>query len=247
MKRILAFVLAALMLLSLAACGGETGTTTKAPEAATTKAPAATTKAPEASTTKAPEASTTKAPEGATAAPGGDSAWETKGLPALTAGSATGDIILTSVGQSTDANSISTLLKKGKVDVNYYENPTVTADQVTDKYHVLILAVGGSTKGLGSAGLNEDEEAARVQAVIDKAKSLNYFVIVAHIGGTERRGTLSDKFINLAFPYADAAIVVAAGDEDNLIHNILAPKNVPAAYVNKQSEVRDVLKFLLGK
>jgi len=56
MKKLTALLLAVVMVLSLAACGDNSGTTT-APAAP------ATTKAPEAGTTKAPEAATTEAPQ----------------------------------------------------------------------------------------------------------------------------------------------------------------------------------------
>ena len=84
-------------------------------------------------------------------------------------------------------------------------------------------------------------------AVIEKAKSLGLTIVCMHIGGLDRRGTMSDAFINLAFPSADYAIILKDGDNDDLMKNILAAKNVPTAYITKTTESRDVLAYMLGK
>ena len=136
-------------------------------------------------------------------------------------------------------------LKKLKID--YFDAKVATADQLSSAYPILICVVGGSSKGLGGAGLNEDEEAARVQALLDKAKELGTKVVMIHNGGLDRRGTLSDKFINLAFPYSTYGIVLLDGDTDNLMKDILAKNNVPSAFLNKAGEVQDVLKWMFGK
>ncbi len=165
-------------------------------------------------------------------------------LPAITAGSCQLPAILTSVGQSADVDIVATHCKKIKLDV--YQNNTIKAEELTAKYKTLILAVGGSNKGLGAAGIDADQELARTDALIAKAKELGMTIIAMHVGGADRRGTLSDSFIKPAFAAADIAIIVESGDTDNLMHDILAAKNVPTAYVEKSSAARDVLKSLFG-
>jgi hypothetical protein len=71
-------------------------------------------------------------------------------------------------------------------------------------------------------------------------------IIAMHVGGADRRGTLSDSFIKPAFAAADIAIIVESGDTDNLMHDILAGNNTPTSYVAKSSAARDVLKSLFG-
>lgn len=237
MKKFIAFALAALMLLSLAACGNEPAPTAPA------STPAATTKAPE---TKAPAAETTKAntPD-ETQGSSGDSTWETKGLPAIPAGCLEGRIAITSIGQSADVDAVMNQLKKLKLD--YFEAKVITADQYTANYPILICVVGGSSKGLGGAGLDQDQEEARVKALLDKAKDLGTTIVMIQNAGLDRRGTLSDAFIKLAFPYASYGIVMISGDDDNLMHDLLAVNNVPTAYVEKAGEVQSVLKWMFGK
>ena len=199
-------------------------------EAATTEA--ATTEA--ASTEVAPtEEKTAEAAPAAT----GD-------LPAITAGSCQLPAILTSVGQSADVDIVATHCKKIKLDV--YQNNTIKAEELSDKYKTIILAVGGSNTGLGAAGIDADQELARTDALIAKAKELGMTIIAMHVGGADRRGTLSDSFIKPAFAAADIAIIVESGDTDNLMHDILAGNSTPTAYVAKSSAARDVLKSLFG-
>lgn len=165
-------------------------------------------------------------------------------LPAVTPGSCKLPAILTSVGQSADVDIVATHCKKIKLDV--YQNNTIKAEELTDKYKTLILAVGGSNKGLGAAGIDADQELARTDALIAKAKELGMTIVAMHVGGADRRGTLSDSFIKPAFAAADIAIIVESGDTDNLMHDILAAKKAPTAYVAKSSGARDVLKSLFG-
>jgi len=165
-------------------------------------------------------------------------------LPAITAGSCQLPAILTSVGQSADVDIVATHCKKIKLDV--YQNNTIKAEELSDKYKTIILAVGGSNKGLGAAGIDADQELARTDALIAKAKELGMTIIAMHVGGADRRGTLSDSFIKPAFAAADIAIIVESGDTDNLMHDILAGNNTPTAYVAKSSAARDVLKSLFG-
>ena len=117
-----------------------------------------------------------------------------------------GPILLTSVGQSADVNIVNTLLTKaGVADVRLAVS--VTADEVAN-YKTLVLAIGGSSKGLGAAGSDEKQEVARVVAIIEAAKANDVKILSLHVGGQARRGVLSDLFIPDAVKASDAMIVV---------------------------------------
>ena len=208
-----------------------------APAEAASAAEAEAAPAAEAEAAPAAEAEAAPAAEAAPVAATGD-------LPAITPGSCPLPAILTSVGQSADVDIVATHCKKIKLDV--YQNNTIKAEELSDKYKTIILAVGGSNKGLGAAGIDADQELARADALIAKAKELGITVIAMHVGGADRRGTLSDSFIKPAFAAADIAIIVESGDTDNLMHDILAGNSTPTAYVAKSSGARDVLKTLFG-
>lgn len=204
---------------SLTACGGGNTETTAAPAAAPV----------------AEAAGSEGALAGAKAA--GD-------LAELTAGMCEGPVVLTSVGQSADVNVVQTLFKKAEVEVNL--NATLKAEDLKD-YKTLVLAVGGSSKGLGAAGIDENQEIERVKAVIAEAQNQGLTIVTLHIGGSARRGTLSDKFIPDAFQAANAAIVVSEGDSDNMMRDILSANGTPAAYVDNQVGAVDPIKTIFGK
>ena len=132
------------------------------------------------------------------------------------------------MGQSADVNVVQTLLKKCEIDSDL--NATVTADDL-GSYKTLVLAIGGSSKGLGAAGVDENQELDRVKSVIAKAEEQGMTIIALHIGGSARRGTLSDKFIPDALAAADAAIIVSEGDSDGFMKGIVTENGVATAFI----------------
>ena len=193
------------MTLSLAACGsGASGTTTTAAVA---------------ETTAAASAETTAAAGAATE------------LTEISAGMCSTPAILTSIGQSADVDIANTLCTKAGIEVTMNKN--ITGADLPDDCKTLILAVGGSSKGLGAAG-------------IDAAKEKGIIVLALHTGGSARRGTLSDSFITPAFQGCDAAIVVSEGDSDGLMSGILSGNGTPAIYVDNTAGTLDALKTAFG-
>ncbi len=159
----------------------------------------------------------------------------------LAAGMFEGPIVLTSVGQSADVNIVNTLFTKAGIEVRMV--PTLAADDLGDA-KTLVLAIGGSSKGLGAAGIDEHQELARVQAVIAAAKEKEMKILALHIGGAARRGVLSDMFIPDSINAADAVIVKEDGDTDNLMRDLLAKGEIPAQYVKSQIEVLEPLTLV---
>ncbi|CAB1241716.1 conserved exported protein of unknown function [Ruminococcaceae bacterium BL-4] len=148
-------------------------------------------------------------------------------------------ILLTSVGQSADVEMVKTLFKKINIDPT--TDHLATADSIGNA-KTLVLAIGGSSKGLGAAGIDADQELARVAKLVDAAKAKGLTIIAMHTGGQTRRGELSDKFIKPAFEKADYAIVVAEGDKDGMMKGLAASESIPMDTVDKITDVPEVLK-----
>ena len=128
------------------------------------------------------------------------------------------DVALTSVGQSPDAMMVRVVLRNVlKIDPNF--NALMNTEDLTGE-KILIAVVGGSSKGLGAAGINAEDEAARARKLLQGAKDAGKKILVMHVGGAGRRGTLSDLFITEASPYADGFIVVSGGDDDGIFSNV---------------------------
>jgi len=170
-------------------------------------------------------------PSSSSAAPSGETA-------GLTEAFAEAPILVTSGGQSADYQMVGTLM--GKVGMDYeIKNLATSADLGSAK--TLIIVVGGSSKGLGAAGIDADGELARLEELIAGAKSAGLSIIAMHTGGEARRGELSDKFITPIFEKADYAIVVSSGDEDGLMAGICANAGIPMDAIDSISQVATVL------
>ena len=146
------------------------------------------------------------------------------------------DIVLTPFGQSPDAMMVKVVLKKLGVDGRLEK--LLQPDGLMDE-KVLITVVAGSSKGLGEAGIDKDAEIARMEAVSDAARARGMKILVMHIGGKGRRGTLTDTFIVEAVPMADELIVVEGGDYDGLFTRLVEGTDVeilPAASVRGTTE-----------
>lgn len=156
----------------------------------------------------------------------------------LTEAIAEAPILLTSGGQSADYAMIGAILDN--LGMEYTSVATATSADLGDN-KTLIVGVGGSSKGLGAAGIDADGELARLVELLGAAKDAGVTIIVMHTGGSARRGDLSDKFIEPVFKYADYAIVVADGDEDGLMEGICAENGIPMDKIDSIGDVATVL------
>ena len=152
--------------------------------------------------------------------------------------------LLTSAGQSADPQMVKVLLDRNKIA---YQFNLMGGPDDLKAVKSLIIVIGGSTKGMGAAGIDADKEAGRVQTLLSKAKELKIPVVGMHIGGKARRGDLSDRFINLVIPSSSYLIVVKEGDWDQVFSQGAARQSIPIALVNRISEAQEPLKSIYGK
>jgi hypothetical protein len=151
---------------------------------------------------------------------------------------ATKPAFLTSVGQSADVEMVKVLMDRSGIP--YTADVKVQAAALAPSgAKTLVLAIGGSTKGLGAAGISADAELARAKAVIAEARKLGMKIIGLHVGGEARRGELSDKFVVAAAPLCDYMIVVAEGNKDGLFTKLCA--KIPMDTVDKITKAGDPL------
>ncbi|MDD2446320.1 MAG: DUF6305 family protein [Tissierellia bacterium] len=146
--------------------------------------------------------------------------------------------LLTSVGQSADVEMVKALLENAGLE--YTMDKLVEAENIGDA-KTLILAVGGSSKGLGAAGIDENQELNRALAVVDAAKTNDVKIIAMHIGGESRRGELSDKFIEPVCSQADYLIVVEDGNNDGLFTGIASSNSIPMDTVTSIADAMNPL------
>ena len=147
-------------------------------------------------------------------------------------------IALTSVGQSADVEMVKALMDNAGLD--YTINKVLKGEELGDA-KTLVLAVGGSSKGLGAAGIDADDELVRTISLIEAAKEEDIKIIAMHIGGENRRGELSDKFIEPACSVADYIIIVEDGNKDGLFTNIASNRNIPMDSVTSIADAMEPL------
>jgi len=147
--------------------------------------------------------------------------------------------LITTAGQSADLLMVKILAEKA--ELQFTMDKLAQAENLKDQA-TLILVSGGSTKGLGAAKIDRDDELARVQVLIDTARKAEIKIITMHMGGKARRGKLSDPFNKLAAENADCLIVVKGGDEDHFFSSIAAEKKIPIFLVEKIIGAKDVLE-----
>jgi hypothetical protein len=148
-------------------------------------------------------------------------------------------IILTSIGQSADVQMVKVLLKKANLETKFDKSVT---DKTLKNEKTLILAIGGSSKGLGAAGIKVEDELDRSEKLIDAARKKGIKIVGMHVGGQVRRGELSDKFVNAASSKCDYLIVVAEGNKDGAFTKMAKDNNIKLVLVNKISEAVGPLK-----
>lgn len=147
-------------------------------------------------------------------------------------------MLITSVGQSADGQMVRVLAQRA--GLNFAYDSLAGAGAVGD-YRTVALVVGGSSKGLGAAGINPDQEEQRAQSLIAAAKNAGVKIIVMHVGGEARRGDLTDRFVRMVAPHANYMIVVADANLDNIFGQI-AGEGIPVDYPGSVSEAGAFLK-----
>lgn len=148
-------------------------------------------------------------------------------------------VLLTSLGQAADVHTMSVLAKRAKVPVDYktFATPEDAANAKT-----IIVNVGVSLKGFGSAGVNLDTETARANAIFKVAKEKGITVILTHIGGEERRDNMSNLLLDVSMPQADAYIVYDRANKDGYFDKAAGEK--PLILIPKTMEMLKVLQSI---
>jgi hypothetical protein len=152
---------------------------------------------------------------------------------------ATRPAFLISFGQAADGEMVKVLLDRAKVPykADFQAKPGALGASGAKS---LILVIGGSTKGLGAAGVSPEAEIERNKVVVSEARKAGMKVIGLHIGGEARRGTMSDKFVSAAVPLCDYVIVVADGNKDGLFTKLCGGR-IPLDVVEKITKAGEPL------
>lgn len=151
--------------------------------------------------------------------------------------------LITAPGLAPEGELVKVLCQRINLQVTY---DPLAEPRVLARYKSLIIIIGGSGKGLGAAGVDVQEELKRAEGLLAEGKRLGMFVIGIHVGGEDRRGPASAKFIDLVTPKVNHVIVRADGNKDGIFTRITRDANVPLTIIQQTLELTDVLKRLYG-
>lgn len=241
MKKLIAILMATLFVIALAACGSKP---------AETAAPAAATQAP-----------TEQKQEGYTSSQGTVDGYnpnqktefemntsETNrifNIGEVDASLFEAPILITSFGQNADTSMMDAIMKRSGVK-DYAFNALAT-DADVKNYKTIIIVCGASTKGLGAAGISEADETARAEKFMAAVKENDPAVILAHLGGSMRRGALSDKLTDMVLEAAKYMVVVEDANFDGKFTTAAQEKNIPLTFLFAIKDGMDVFPALFNK
>ncbi|MDX9929651.1 MAG: DUF6305 family protein [Bacteroidales bacterium] len=149
--------------------------------------------------------------------------------------------LISSAGQSADVKLVQLLAQKQKLDAK-----TVLMATPDDLKGVktLIIVPGFSSKGLGAAGVSQQQEYDRVKALVSAANAQKIPIILVHVGGNARRQGQSDSFNQYVADNAKYMIVVRQGDEDGFFSKIAEGRKIPLVLVDKIAETEQPMAGL---
>lgn len=154
-------------------------------------------------------------------------------------------LLVTSAGQSSgDAQIALQLAKRAALAATLSKTGT---GKDLENQKTLVLVLGASMKGLGSAGLDTNKEKERIRELVAEAKKKNIPILAMHLGGGQRRGELTDEIINEFLPAAKMAIILKSGNQDGLFTKICKAKDIPLIEVDKSLDAVEPLKKIFKR
>ena len=150
-------------------------------------------------------------------------------------------VAMTCPGQAPEGQLVKLIFGRLKTPIKY--DPFMEPKEVGGS-KTLIIILGGSGKGLGSAGVNLQDEMKRADALVAEANKQKIKLVGVHSGGEDRRGEVSTKLIDLVAPKMSYLIVREDGNKDGLFTKLSNERKIPLTLIKGTQELSDVFKEL---
>ena len=148
-------------------------------------------------------------------------------------------ILVTSLGQSIDHIMLERILDN--LNLEYDSLPTSLCDDIKN-YNTLLAVVGSSKKGMSFSDASLEDELKRINDINECIKDYDTNIILIHMGGKNRRGTISDEIIKAALPISGSIIVVGDGNYDNLFTDYAKNHNILSDEVLDMQELQNTIE-----
>lgn len=150
-------------------------------------------------------------------------------------------VVVTCPGQAPEGQMVKLIFGRLKTPIKY--DPFLEPKDLSGN-KTLIIILGGSGKGLGSAGVDLRDEMKRAEALIAEAKKQKIKLVGIHSGGEDRRGEVSTKLIDLVAPRMQYIIVREDGNKDGLFTKLAAQHKIPLTLIKQTQDLSDIFKAL---
>jgi hypothetical protein len=167
-------------------------------------------------------------------------------------------VLITSCGQSNAPTTIKVVMQRLKMAFDI--EPLATPEMLQAKakagtpYKTLIITMGASLKGMGTAGIEIEDELARAAALIAEARKQGIRIIGAHIEGLKRRSqgaaagdTTDEQSIDAVGPNSAILLVYKEGNSDGRFTAIAQAKKIPLIEFEKMVDLIPTLEKLFAK
>jgi len=151
-------------------------------------------------------------------------------------------ILVTCTGQTPGSLIFMNLLGRAGIS-NATHDPMVLPSKMGG-YKTMVVVMGASLKGLGAAGIDQDEELERDNMIFKKAKDTGVKIVAAHIEGTARRNEIADKFIVPFVPKADFLLILEESNKDGLFTKLSKQHNIPMTVFKDFTELTGIIKAM---
>lgn len=153
-------------------------------------------------------------------------------------------IYLTSIGQSLEIDNF--MYDADQLDIFEYTYDNELSASSVENGSVVFAFVGCSIKGLGESGITLEEEISRARSLVNACKNGRFSLVAFHLGGVYRRGTTSDRLINIVFASSTFNIYVGSGNSDGLLSTVSISNNIPCYEISNSYTIEETLNYLFG-
>lgn len=145
-------------------------------------------------------------------------------------------LLITGTGQTPCSLTLHTLA--GRLGIQATYDPMIAR---VSGYETVAVAMGASLKGMGAAGINQEEELERSKVMFERAKASGAKIIGFHIGEEARRNDIADRYIEPFLPLCDLLVVLEKGNQDDLFTKASETHGVPLIVVADIAELMSLV------
>ncbi len=154
-------------------------------------------------------------------------------------------LYITSIGQATDSGLIARSARDYGIDFTLDISLDESASPVPSG-SVVFLVIGCSAKSMSERGVNAVSEIDRATAFLDRADLGEITVVAWHVGGTARRGLLSDRMVEQVFTRANYVCFTAEGNADFKLSTWADHDSAIQCQLANEEAVSTMIKFMAG-